>query len=65
MTPEQKAAFVIAQAVTAYAEIEGMKTLNREREAEGKALAYDEGAFFEITNRYNLHNNALIDFFRD
>lgn len=65
MTNEQKAAFIIAQSVTAYAEIEGMKATNKEREAMGFALAYDEYAFNEITNKYGLHNNALLDFFKE
>lgn len=65
MTDEQKAAYVHAQSVAALAEIESMKALNTERESHGYALAYDEGAFFEVIDRYGLHHNALMDFFRD
>lgn len=63
MTSEQQAAFVIAQSVAAFAEIEGMKITNFERIQNGYAPAYDEEAFLAVSNRYGLHQNALIGWF--
>ena len=65
MTPEQKAAYIIAQAATMLAEIEAMKVANAVREAQGFAFAYDEDAFRNLTNQYGLHNNALLIFFEN
>jgi len=36
----------VAEMWAIVAEIEGMKVANKEREADGKAYAYDEEAFF-------------------
>jgi len=36
-----------------YAEIEGMKALNKLRESQGLAQAYDEGSFFVIADNLN------------
>ena len=63
MTPEQKAAYVFAQSVSAMAEIEGMKALNTERDQRGHTLAYDEAAFLEIPNKYGIHHNAVLTLF--
>ena len=65
MTPEQKAAYVMAQSVAAMATIEGMKTTNVERELQGHTLAYAEDAFTQVINDYGLHHNALMGLFRD
>jgi len=63
MTPEQKAAYVFAQAVCAIGEIEGMKALNSEREHKGCALAYDEEAFLKVSEKYGIHHNAVLTIF--
>lgn len=65
MTKEQKVAYVFAQSVSALAEIEGMKALNKEREAKGYALAYGEDAFFEVPNKYGIHHNAVVSLFHE
>lgn len=65
MTPEQKAAFVIAQSVAMFAEIEGMKVMNRDRERGGYAFAYGEESFLNVAVSYGLHYNQLIKFFQD
>lgn len=41
-------ALLISRVAQAQAEMEGMKTLNTERERNGLALAYDESAFLRI-----------------
>lgn len=63
MTDEQKAAYVIAQAACAMAEIHGMVAENQKRAAEGKAMAYDERDFFAISEKYYLGHNAVLEFF--
>ncbi|KKN98434.1 hypothetical protein LCGC14_0145280 [marine sediment metagenome] len=63
MTDEQKAAYVVAASVEAFAEIQGMITTNKEREADGKALAYDEEAFSKIAYKHGIDNNSMIILF--
>ncbi len=65
MNQEQAIAYLMAQVVCAQAEIEGMKAMNRERESQGYALAYDKEAFFNVPNKYGIHHNAVLDLFRD
>lgn len=65
MTPEQKAAYIFAQAVAAMADIEAMKAMNTERERNGYALAYDENAFFAVADRYVISHNAILNLFQD
>lgn len=55
-----KAAYVIAQAVCALAEIEAMKAENKQREIEGNSPAHNYDAFFEVTNKYCIGHNAVI-----
>lgn len=63
MTPEQKAAYVQAQAVAALATIEGMKAANVERLNQGYALAYDEASFDGVAENYCISHNAVIGLF--
>lgn len=63
MTPEQSAAYIISQSVSALAQIEAMKAANVERLAEGKALAYDEAAFFAVQDTYCIGHNAVLTMF--
>ena len=63
MTDEQKAAYVIAQAVSAYAEIEGMRAENKHRENCGHAVAYAEDAFVAVPDKYGLGHNTLMGLF--
>lgn len=65
MTPEQKAAYIQAQAVAAMAEIQMMLAANKVREQCGLSLAYGEEDFAKIEERYVIGHNAVIDFFRD
>jgi hypothetical protein len=63
MTPEQKAAYVFAQAVAAHIESLAMIAANTERESQGMALAYDETAFAGLIDRYGLGHNNIVSFF--
>ena len=66
MTPEQKAAYIVAQAALLNAEIEAMKAANLERVHRGEAMAYSEYAFLDIINEYSIldHNN-IMQYLRD
>jgi hypothetical protein len=65
MTPEQKAAFIIAQAACASAEIAAMQAANQHRLSLGLAIAYDEAAFLLVADRYQLGHNTVISFFME
>ena len=65
MTPEQKAAFVFSQSVAAMAAIESMKVTNRERVSKGNTEAYDEKAFLEVIDNYNIGYNDVVGLFRE
>lgn len=63
MTPEQSAAYVYAQAVSALATIEAMKAENEVKRAQGKQLLYTAADFMHVIDRYGLHHNAVISTF--
>lgn len=63
MTREQQAAFIIAQAACASAEIAGMQAANQHRLSLGHTIAYDEDAFAAIADKYGISHNAVIAFF--
>ena len=65
MTPEQKAAFVIAQAMDMHTRAIGMQARNDMEIAHGREPVYKEADFARLTENYSLGHNALIDFFRD
>ena len=65
MTPEQKAAFVNAQAACALAEIAAMQAANQHRLSLGQSIAYDEDAFIAVQNNYLIGHNAVIEFMLD
>jgi len=60
VTRFQNAVLVFSQCISALAEIESMKAANRERQEQGKADAYDEGAFLEINERFCLGWNSVV-----
>lgn len=62
MTPEQKAAFINAQAACMLAELEAMKAFNHFRMSIGMALAYDEEAFLALPDKYGLGHNTVYAF---
>lgn len=64
MTPEQQAAYIMAQAACAIAEVAGMQAENQQRAASGLSPAYTEQAFNDVVARNGVHHNAVISFFR-
>ena len=63
MTPEQKAAYVIAMSAAAMIEAMGMRALNEARADHGYAQAYNEDAFSSLIEKYGLHPDALMHTF--
>ena len=64
MTPEQQAAFIMAQAACAMAEIAGMQAENQQRAHLGQSMAYVEKQFTDVIERNCIGHNAVISFFR-
>jgi hypothetical protein len=64
MTPEQKAAFIMAQAAAANAAVAGMQAENAHRVACGMSIAYGEEAFQKVGEDYIIHHNDVITFFQ-
>ena len=65
MTDEQKVAYVQSQSLCAFIETQAMIVANKEREAKGEALAYDEKAFRELFSAYSINHNEVIGLFYD
>lgn len=63
MTNEQKAAYVMAQAAAANAEVAAMQAANQYREMQGHTIAYDEAAFLSMIDKYQLHHNDVLGMF--
>lgn len=66
MTPNQAAAFVIAQAAMMNARIAGMVAENQCRERRGDSPAFGEAEFAAVEQEYGgtLGHNAVIEIFR-
>jgi hypothetical protein len=64
MTPEQQAAFIMAQSACAMAEIAGMQAENQHRAANGDPLMYREDAFNAVILRNGIGHNDVLGFFR-
>jgi hypothetical protein len=69
MSPEQQAAFIMAQAACAMAEIAGMQAENQRAQITGGGFVGGEPPFrasdFDgIAVRYGIHHNAVISFFQ-
>lgn len=65
MTPEQKVAYIQAKVVYALSEIEAMKATNQERISNGKALAYGEHQFREVTYELGLNPEEVVKFLEE
>ena len=63
MTPEQKAAFINAQAAILNAQIAGMVSENMNRANRGEALAYTEDDFTKLIDASCLGHNNVVGFF--
>jgi len=64
MTPEQKAAYVVAQAALLNARISAMKA---ENDCYPDAIPYGEKAFDDVIEQFDgiLGHNALMELFKD
>ena len=60
MTEEQRLVYVRGMLLQAEIEMQAMIAANKEREADGKSLAYDEKAFMDLIERQGVHHNALV-----
>lgn len=65
MTPEQKAAHVIAQAACLNAHVAAMEIANNMCFMKSSEPIYKEQDFMDLINRYGVHHNAVVTFFRD
>jgi hypothetical protein len=62
MTPEQKASYIFSQCVCVLSEIEAMKAENKYREMKGETIAYKEGDFLSVIDRYGISHSQVINF---
>ena len=63
MTDEQKAAYVIGQAVAAFIELEGMIQENKRRESLAEAPAYQEADFLKLHENYCICHHPVLTLF--
>jgi hypothetical protein len=59
-----KAAFIIAQAACATAEIAAMQAENQIRLSQGLSVAYDHANFMAVIDNYYIGHNAVIGYLR-
>ncbi len=64
MTPEQAAAFIMAQAACAMGEIAGMQAENQIYVAHGEAPVFGKNAFDAVAERYTIGHNAVLTLFQ-
>lgn len=64
MTPEQQAAYIMAQAAALIAECLGMQAENMQRSHRGESMAYTYESFTEAIDRYGCSHNNVLLFFR-
>jgi hypothetical protein len=65
MTPEQAAAFVMAQAACAAAEIAGMQAENQIYVKRGQGVLFGKNEFDAIADRYCIGHNAVLTLFQE
>ena len=63
MTDEQKAAYVMAMAACAMAEVAGMQAENAHRANGGLGVLYGEDAFGAVLDKYGIHHNTVLSLF--
>lgn len=64
MTPEQEAAYVIAQSASAVIEAMGMAAENQQRAHQGASMAYVEDHFNALIEKYGIHHNEVMTVFQ-
>lgn len=65
MTPEQKAAYIQSECVSALVAIEAMKADNAIRAYRGLEPQYGADAFYDVQRQYYISHNDVIGLFRD
>lgn len=65
MTPEQKAAFIMAQTASALAELMGMRAENATAFYRGEDVYYNKDAFTKVIVDHGITHNQVIEFFRE
>lgn len=65
MTPEQKAAYVIAMAANLMGEVAGMQAENKQREHRGEGMAYYESDFLAAIDRANIRPEDVQKLFQN
>ncbi len=65
MNPEQAAAYIIAQAACANAEIAAMQAANEVDKRAERSLTYDAQHFLALTDRYCIGHNAVMTLFQE
>ena len=64
MTPEQQAAYVFAQSVSALIEAMGMISDNMDRARKGESQAWDNEEFNNLIVKYGIHHSAVIGLYQ-
>jgi hypothetical protein len=65
MSPEQKAAFIMANAACAFAEIAGMHAVNQSMVASGERPVYGLDEFNAIFAKYLISDERVVAFFKE
>jgi len=65
MNDSQRAAYVVAQSVAAFAEIQGMVADNQVKQIDKRKPTYGKYQFDQVIEKYGIHHNALLSFFVD
>ena len=60
-TPEERAAYVQAQAACALIAAMGMQAENEQRKVRGESMAYVEDDFHKLLSEYRVHHNAVLE----
>lgn len=64
MNDEQRLVFIQSQIACAMIEMEGMKAENAHRISCGNSLAYGEGEFGGIAQRFCIDHNSVVSYLR-
>ncbi|KKL81079.1 hypothetical protein LCGC14_1998300 [marine sediment metagenome] len=64
MTPEQQAAYVFSQSVSALIEAIGMISENLDRNRRGESHAWCNEEFNNLINKYGISHNAVLSLFQ-
>ena len=64
MIPEQQAAYVFSQSVSALIEALGMLSDNMDRARKGESQAWSNDEFNNLTNKYCIGHNAVLGFYQ-